>query len=67
MTPSWLGANTAKITVNVWDFGPLGIAVTPLQRDGFPTFATTLNSFIDIIYSTENKAIKQGTSFERRP
>ena len=67
MTPSWLGANTAKITVNVWDFGPLGIAVTPLQRGGFPTFATTLNGFIDIIYSTENKAIKQGTSFERRP
>ena len=28
-----------------------------LQRGGFPTFATSLNSFIDIIYSTENKAI----------
>ena len=37
MTPSWLGgANTAKITVNVWDFGPLETAITPLQRGGFP-------------------------------
>ena len=26
----------AKITVNVWDFGPLGTAITPLQRGGFP-------------------------------
>ena len=52
------GANTAKITVNVWDFGPLGTAITPLQRGGFPTFATTLNSFIDIIHSTE----KEGTT-----
>ena len=24
---------------------------------GFPTFATTLNSFIDIIHSTENKRL----------
>ena len=31
-------------------------------RGGFPTFATTLNSFIDIIHSTENKAIKEGTT-----
>ena len=30
------GANTAKITVNVWDFGPLGTAITLLQRGGFP-------------------------------
>ena len=58
MTPSWRGANTAKIT----DFGPLGTAITPLQRGGFPTFATTLNSFINIIHSTENKAIKEGTT-----
>ena len=50
------GANTAKITVNVWDFGPLGNAITPLQRGGFPTFAITLNSFIDIIHSIENKS-----------
>ena len=59
MTPSRLGegANTSKITVNVWDFGPLGTAITPLQRGGFPTFAATLNSFIDIIHSTENKAV----------
>ena len=45
-----------------WDFGPLGTAITPLQRGGFPRFATTLNSFIDIIHSTENKAIKEGTT-----
>ena len=47
MTPSWLGGeggNTAKITVNVWDFGPLGTAKTALQRGAFPTFPTTLNS-----------------------
>ena len=61
MTPSWLRANMAKITVNVWDFGPLWNA-TLLQRVGFPTTATTLNSFIDIIHSTENKAIKEGTT-----
>ena len=30
------------------------------KRDRFPTFATTLNSFIDIIHSTENKTIKEG-------
>ena len=28
----------------------------------FPTFAITLNSFIDIIHSTENKAITEGTT-----
>ena len=61
MMPSWLGANIAKITVNVWGFSPLGNAITLLQRGGFPTFATSLNSFIDIIQSTENKAIKEGT------
>ena len=26
----------AKITVNVWDFGPLGTAIKPRQRGGFP-------------------------------
>ena len=36
------GANMAKITVNVWDFGPLGTAITPLQRGGFPTFDSVL-------------------------
>ena len=25
------GANTAKITVNVWNCGPLGTAITPLH------------------------------------
>ena len=52
----------AKITVNVRNFGPHGNAITLLQRGRFPTFATTLNSFIDIIQSTENKAIKEGTT-----
>ena len=42
-------------------FCPLGIAIMLLQRGGFPTFATTLNSFIDIIHSIENRAIKEGT------
>ena len=50
------GPNMAKITMNVWNFSPLGIAITPLQRGGFPTFATTLNSFIDIIHSREKKS-----------
>ena len=36
------GANMAKITMNVWDFGSLGTAITPLQRGRFPTFATLL-------------------------
>ena len=46
--------------MNVWDFGPLGNAIMPLQH--LPTSATTLNSFIDIIHSTENKNIKEGTT-----
>ena len=63
MTPPLAGgANTAKITVNVWDFGPLGTAVTSLQRGGFLTFATNLNSFIEIIHSAENKSIKEGAT-----
>ena len=53
----------AKITVNVWDFGPLGKAIMPLPRGGLPMFASTLNSSIDIIHSTENKAIKEGMTF----
>ena len=44
------------------DFSPLGTAIMPLQRGGFPTFATTLNSFIDIIHSQKNKPIKESTS-----
>ena len=32
----WGGANTTKITVNAWNFGPLGSAITPLQRGRFP-------------------------------
>ena len=30
------GVNMAKITVNVWDFGPLGTTITLPQRGGFP-------------------------------
>ena len=52
--------------MGVWqDFGPLGTAIMPLQRGGFPTFATTLNSFIDIIHSFKNKPIKESTTSEK--
>ena len=53
------GANAAKIEVNVWDFGRLWTAVEPLKGDRFPTFATTLNSFIGVVHSTESKAIRK--------
>ena len=33
-------------------------AVTRPKRGGLPSFASTSDRFIDIIYSTENKAIK---------
>ena len=53
MTPSWLGGKqSAKITVSVWDFDPLGTAMTPLQRGGFPT--------LPLLRSTESKAISIG-------
>ena len=35
----WVGeTNTAKVTYSDcrWDFGPLGTAIKPLQRGGFP-------------------------------
>ena len=49
--------------MNVWDFGPLKkTAITPIQTGGFPKFVTTLNIFIDLIHSTENKTIKEGTT-----
>ena len=49
-----LGVNTAKIAVNhVRSLCSPGTAITP---GGFSTFATTLNSIIGIIHSTENKA-----------
>ena len=50
-------ANMAKIRVNVWDFGPFWTAMTPLQRGGFPIFATTWNSFIDIIHSDRKSVV----------
>ena len=37
--------------------------IIPLKRGGFPTFATK-NSFIDIIHSTENKAIKENSNYK---
>ena len=40
------GANTAKIIVNVWDFGPLGTAITPLQWGGFPQRKCLLKNII---------------------
>ena len=60
--PLGWGANMAEITVNVRDFGPLGTAVTSLQRGGFLTFAINFNSFIKIIHSAENKYIKEGAT-----
>ena len=52
MTPSRLGgANTAKITVNVWDFGPLGTAITPLQRGRIPQRKCILKEIcVEIIF-----------------
>ena len=49
-------------TGNTSAFRRLETAITPLQKGGFPAFATTLKRFIDIIYSTENKAIKEGST-----
>ena len=40
-------------------FGPLGTAITPLQRGRFPKLATTLDSFIDTIHSTKNEAFTE--------
>ena len=56
-----------EILAGFWqDFGPLGTAIMPLQRGRFPTFATTLNSFIDIIHSKKkNKPIKESTTSEK--
>ena len=39
-----------------------GILAHLEQRGRFPTFAPTLNSFINIIHSTENEAIKESTT-----
>ena len=44
-----LRANTPKFKVNAWDFCGLWTVVAALKRDGFPSFATILNGFIDII------------------
>ena len=50
-------ANTAKIIVNVWNFGPLGTAIGPLQRGGFPwrkcTFEDICTEIIFMKYKEE--------------
>ena len=56
----------AKIRVNLWDFGPLGNAITPQKRGRFPTFATTFLKIvllISFISQKITKAIKEGTTF----
>ena len=63
MTPSWLGANTAKITVNVWDFGPLGTPITLLQRGGFPQRKCILKDiYTEIIFMLCKKEIRATTT-----
>ena len=58
------GANTAKITVNVWDFGPLGTAITPLQRGGFPQRKSILKDIrIEIqVITTVNEFLRFHTN-----
>ena len=49
--------------MNVWDVLPTWNHYNSATlRGGFPTFATTLNSLIDVIHSTEDEAIKDGTT-----
>ena len=48
------------------DFGPLGTTITPLQRGGFPTFATTLYIVLLISFiQKKNKPIKESTTSEK--
>ena len=58
MAPGW-GANKAKITVNVWDFGPLGTSITPLQRGGFPQRKCILKDICnEIVFMKYKKEIQ---------
>ena len=63
------GANTAKITVNAWNFGPLGTAITPLQRGGFPQQKCTLKDicteFIFMKYKEEIQVMTTANEFLR--
>ena len=74
MTPSWLlggggGANTAKITLSAWNFGPLGTAITPLQGGGFPQQKCTLKDicteFIFMKYKEEIQVMTTVNEFLR--
>ena len=66
MTPSWRGANTAKITVNVsmgfWPTWNRYNAATKRRISNICHY--TLNSFIDIIHSKKNKP-KESTTSEK--
>ena len=60
-TLQWLGGKqSAKITVSV-GFLPTWSRYNASSKRRISNIVTTLNSFIDIIHSTENKAIKEGT------
>ena len=63
------GANTAKITVNVWEFGPIGTAITPLQRSRFPQRKCTLKeictNIIFVKYKEEIQVITTVNKFLR--
>ena len=62
-------ANTPKITVNVWDFGPLGPAFTPLQRGRFPQQRFILKDIcteiIFVKYKEEIQVITTANEFLR--
>ena len=64
--PLGWGANTAKITVNVWDFGPLGTAITPLQRRGFPQRKCILKDICTVIILIKYKEKIQVTNGRKR-
>ena len=52
-------ANTAKITVNVWNFSPLGTAIWPLQRGGFPWRKCTFKDICtEIIFMKDKEEIQ---------
>ena len=67
MTPSWRGANKAKITVNVsMGFWPTWNRYNAATKRRISNIChDTLNSFIDIIHSKKNKPIKESTTSEK--
>ena len=45
--------------MNVWDFGPLGTAITPLQRGGFPQRKCILKDICtEIVFMKYKKEIQ---------